>query len=61
MKMDQLIAIGSVEQMTGLRKSTLYSLIHKKLFPAGVVVASRSRRWPVSQVQSWISDQIKAA
>ncbi len=57
--MEQLLALPEVEKITALKKSTIYRLISESKFPRGVCIAARTRRWPASQVQSWISDQIR--
>jgi prophage regulatory protein len=59
--MEQLLALPEVEKITALRKSTIYRLIQEERFPKGVCVAARSRRWPASQIEAWIAEQISQA
>lgn len=56
--MEQLLALPEVEKITALKKSTIYRLISDKKFPSGIRIASRTRRWPYSHIQSWINQQI---
>ncbi len=57
---ERLLALANVEELTGLKKTSLYGLIKKGAFPAPVRLTRRASRWPASQVQAWIVDRIKA-
>lgn len=59
-KPERLLALANVEELTGLKKTSLYGLIKKGAFPAPVRLTRRASRWPASQVQAWIVDRIKA-
>lgn len=62
---DRLIRMHQVEALTGLKKTTIYSLIRKKSFPQGVHVTPRCVAWPESRVlqfvQQCIADSDKRA
>ncbi len=57
---DRLLALPDVEQVTGLKKTTIYGLIKKGEFPRPIRLTRRASRWPASQVQAWIADCIQA-
>ena len=59
-KPERLLALVNVEELTGLKKTSLNGLIKKGEFPAPVRLTRRASRWPASQVQAWIVDRIKA-
>lgn len=58
---ERLIRLGEVERITGLKKSCLYVLCKKGEFPAGVKLSARAVAWPLSSVESWIADRIRAS
>ena len=57
--MEQLLDIGGVEIAVGLKKSKIYQMVRSGGFPAGLKLGIRTRRWPSSQIQSWIFEQIQ--
>ena len=59
-KPERLLALANVEDLTGLKKTSLYGLIRKGAFPPPVRLTRRASRWPASQVQAWIAERIKA-
>lgn len=58
---DRLLRLPQVEQVTGLKKSTLYRLMREGRFVRCVQVTPRCTAWPESQVLQWVQDRIKAA
>ena len=58
-KMDQMLNISGVETAVGLKKSKIYQLVRAGGFPAGLKLGARTRRWPSSHVQAWITQQIQ--
>lgn len=57
-----LIRRDAVEARTGLRRSTLYEMIGRGLFPQPVRIAgTRSVAWVEGEVDRWVKDQIEAA
>lgn len=55
---DKLIRIKTVCEMTGLGKTSVYSIPD---FPKRVVLSRRAVGWKLSQVQSWIETRVQAA
>jgi prophage regulatory protein len=53
------LRLGSVEHVTGLKKSCLYALMKKGEFPSPVRISSRHSAWPESKVQAWVHERIK--
>ena len=56
--MDRLLTLRDVEQFTGFRKSSLYSLIADKRFPPPIKIG-RSSRWPSSEISDWVQETIQ--
>ena len=56
--MDKFLNIADVEATVGLKKSKIYQLVRAGDFPSGLKLGTRSRRWPASQIQSWIFEKI---
>lgn len=55
---DRLIRMPEVENVTGLKKSAIYSLLGKKAFPKPVRLSSRCVAWPETAVLQWVQDRI---
>lgn len=51
---DRIIRIRDVIAMTGLSRSSIYSLIKSSGFPAQVKLSTRSAGWFHSEVQKWV-------
>ncbi len=56
----KLIRLPDVEQLTGLKKSSLYALIAKGEFPKVIKLTERSSAWLESEVGQWINDRVSA-
>jgi predicted DNA-binding transcriptional regulator AlpA len=57
---ERFLKIGDVEKMVEYKKSQISEWRKAGLFPDGITpVGGRSRRWPLSQIQGWINEQIK--
>ena len=56
----KLIRLPDVEQLTGLKKSTLYALSAKGEFPKVIKLTERSSAWLMSEVEQWINTRISA-
>ena len=56
--MDRLLTLRDVEQFTGFRKSSFYSLIADKRFPPPIKIG-RSSRWPSSEISDWVQETIQ--
>jgi predicted DNA-binding transcriptional regulator AlpA len=57
---EQLLRLGSVMDMTGFRRSKIYSLIAQGRFPPSIKVEGCAC-WPRSRVSAWIAEQIAAS
>ena len=56
--MDRLLTIRDVEQLTGFKKSSVYSFIEAGDFPRPVKIG-RSSRWPSNEINCWIQETIQ--
>jgi len=60
--MESLLSLAQVEQVTTLKKSTLYAHIRAGKFPAPLELRDvRATRWLASEVERWVADQIAKA
>lgn len=58
---ERLLRMVEVERQTGVSRAQLYRLIAAGEFPRPVPLYGRSKAWPESLVQAWISARIAAA
>jgi len=62
---NRLIRMSSVENLTGLKKSSIYSLMRKPLeeggFPRPVPLSGRMIAWSENAVLTWVNARIAAA
>ena len=58
---DRLLRLPDVETMTGLRKSSIYTLIKEGKFPKQITVTRRMSAWAESAVLQWVQDRINQA
>lgn len=58
---DTFMRLHQVEQVTGLKKSTLYRLMREKKFVQAVQITPRCTAWPASKVYEWVQERIAAA
>lgn len=49
----RLLRLRDVQDMVGLSRSTIYQMIARGRFPAGMRVGERARRWPIAEVVAW--------
>lgn len=54
---DRLLRRPSVQELTGLTKSTLYRLVSQGAFPLPIRIGSRAVAWRESAVAAWIADR----
>ena len=59
-KSDKYLRLPAVEDLTALRKSTLYALMAEGKFPTSVRLAARAVAWRESEVLAWCDGRIKA-
>lgn len=58
---ETLLRLDQVEATTGLKKSTIYSLIKAGKFVQPVRITARCTAWPESAIQRWVQDRIATA
>lgn len=56
-KPGKLLRLPSVEDLTGLRKSTIYAGVNTKTFPAPVRLSARAVAWREDEIYRWIADR----
>lgn len=60
-KRDRLLRLEEVESITGLKKSSIYSLMKAGKFVKPVRISARCTAWPESACLQWVQDQIAAS
>jgi len=55
------LRLPDVKAVTGLSKSSLYSLIRERTFPAPVRLGARSVAWVRSEVRQWAVERVNAS
>jgi prophage regulatory protein len=58
---DRLLRLPDVEATTGLKKSSIYSLMKRGEFPRCVALTARCVAWPESRVLQYVQDRIAQA
>lgn len=58
---DRLIRLEEVEQLTGLKKSTIYRMVKTKEFPPSVRISGRATAWSENHVRQWVQSKIAEA
>ena len=53
----KLLKLPDVQEITGLSRSQIYTLIAKQQFVRPVKIA-RSSRWPLDAVSAWVDERI---
>lgn len=54
---DKFLRRPEVENLTGLSRSTIYSMISNGEFPKPVRIGRRAVAWRESVIQSWIAER----
>lgn len=59
---ERLLRLPAVEQLTGLKKSTIYAGLNAtpRTFPAPVRLSARAVAWKESEIQTWIGNRTAA-
>jgi prophage regulatory protein len=55
------LRLPGVKALTGLSKTSLYSLIREQSFPAPVRLGPRAVAWVRSEVNQWAADRVRAS
>ena len=56
----KLLRRQAVEELTGLRRSSIYKQMSEGRFPAAVKISSRSVAWDEAKIMSWMANRPKA-
>ncbi|RYE59100.1 MAG: AlpA family phage regulatory protein [Sphingobacteriales bacterium] len=56
---EQLLRLGQVESLVGLRKSSIYEGMRRGTFPTPVKLSRRAVCWPASEIDAWIAEHIR--
>lgn len=57
---ERLSRLPEVQFLVSLRKSSIYELVKRGVFPTSVRLTQRAVGWPASSIDSWIAERIKA-
>lgn len=55
-----MIKLKEVQKKTGLKRSSLYAMIKKGMFPAQVKLGERSVAWIDEEITEWLESRISA-
>lgn len=56
----RFMRLPAVEQMTGLKKHTIYELMRRGLFPRPVKIGPRAGAWKAGELIAWLSSRPSA-
>ncbi|WP_340107798.1 helix-turn-helix transcriptional regulator [Pikeienuella sp. HZG-20] len=51
----------TVEEITGLSRSTIYDMMSRGLFPRPVKLTGKAVAWPESAIADWLASREKSA
>lgn len=54
-----LLRLPAVEQITGVKKSTIYALVKSGGFPAPVKLSARAVAWRANEISEWVASRVK--
>jgi prophage regulatory protein len=57
---DRLLRLPEVQELTGLRRSTIYAHMQRGMFPHSVKAGPRAATWSEAAIQAWISDRVSS-
>ena len=58
--LDRLLTVGEVLEVTGLSRSSIYSLMRQGGFPEPLKVGPRAVRWQLSEIEEWQATRSRA-
>lgn len=58
---NRFLRLPEVKHLTGLSKSSIYTMISENSFPRQIPLGSRTVVWLDSDIQKWIAEQVSAA
>lgn len=54
----KLLRLPKVEEITGIKKSKIYSLISMNKFPRQILITDRAVGWDSESIARWVSEKI---
>ena len=57
----KLLRLRTVQDWTGLSRSTIYALQASGNFPQSISIGARAVAWSSSDIEAWINEQIAAS
>ena len=58
--LDRLLNMAEVLEVTGLSRSSIYSLMRQGVFPEPLKVGPRAVRWRLSEIEEWQATRSRA-
>lgn len=55
-----LLRLPSVEEITAVKKSTVYALMKAGQFPTPVKLSARAVAWRSEEIMEWVESRVKA-
>jgi prophage regulatory protein len=56
--MDRFIRRRTVEDRTGLSRSTIYQMMQEGRFPKAVRLSARAVAWPEAEINDWLNARL---
>ena len=56
----RLITMKEVERTVSLKKSAIYKLMHKGVFPKPIRIGSRAVRWRSDELEHYLETRVRA-
>ena len=57
----RILRLPAVKSRTGLSRSTIYSHVANKQFPAPISLGARAVGWLEQDIESWLSEKVEAS
>jgi prophage regulatory protein len=57
--MTRFLRRPAVEAITGLSRSTIYSLMQTGSFPRPARIGDRAVAWPEAEIEAWIAERLQ--
>lgn len=57
----RILRLPDVKSRTGLSRSTIYSHVANKQFPAPISLGARAVGWLEQDIEAWLSEKVEAS
>lgn len=57
----KFIKLPAVEELTGLKKSSIYAMMADGRFPANIKIGARAVAWSSSDINIWAQERIESS